>query len=260
MSIVARAKRREPVRIRSSERHVAQKKHLGRMRPNQPAFAAARHYGKTMPPREPTATKSRGRGGQLSEDEIVEAALRIIKRSGLAQLTMRRLADELGVTPMAAYHYVPSKEDLLQLVADSVLTRIRTPDADAPWDIQLRANAVLTFETLGAYPGLRAFVLDRPLSPATRRLMAKGVEMLRQAGFDQRDAVLAYETYHTYMFGLVGLEARFRPLRRRGATGERAIRADVSPRDFIDFGLDTLIAGLKAKLAATERSSRRKGE
>ena len=45
---------------------------------------------------------------QLSQERIIEAALHVAKRMGFDRLTMRALADELGVTPMAAYYYVKS--------------------------------------------------------------------------------------------------------------------------------------------------------
>ena len=80
----------------------------------------------TATPRAPRGSKPRADDGervpteQLSQERIVAAALAVAKRVGFDRLTMRALADELGVTPMAAYYYVSSKDQLLELVADAV--------------------------------------------------------------------------------------------------------------------------------------------
>lgn len=64
---------------------------------------------------------------------IVKAALAVADRDGLDKLTMRRLSTELGVTPMAPYHHVSSKEELLDLVIDESIGQLRVAgSADDP--------------------------------------------------------------------------------------------------------------------------------
>lgn len=205
---------------------------------------------------EARSRKARPRNGdgarteQLSQDRVVAAALAVAKRVGFDKLTMRALADELGVTPMAAYYYVKSKEQLLELVADSVAAAHRPFPADLPWDEQLKVRAFDLFDRLTEYPGLGAFLLERPLTPAVRQDYPSGVELFRRAGLDEHDAELAQATYHTFMFGLMGMEYRFRPVKRekRGVKDDDAIVAHATTREFIEYGLDLLIDGIRARV------------
>jgi AcrR family transcriptional regulator len=80
-------------------------------------------------------------------DDIVTRALDLLDRGGLADLTMRRLAAELGVQASALYHHVPNKQTLLALMADSLLERAVWP-TEAEWDDQIAATCLLLRETL----------------------------------------------------------------------------------------------------------------
>jgi AcrR family transcriptional regulator len=198
------------------------------------------------------ASKSRSRGAervrtdQLSQERIIDAALRVAKRVGFDRLTMRALAEELGVTPMAAYYYVSSKEQLLELVADAVAADERPLVDDMPWDEQLKLRAFDLYDRLTRYPGLGAFLLERPLTPGVRHAYQSGIDLFRQAGLDRHEAELAHATYHTFMFGLMGMEYRFRPAKRRKrARDEDAVVVHATTHEFIEFGLDLLIAGIR---------------
>jgi TetR/AcrR family tetracycline transcriptional repressor len=210
----------------------------------------------TATPRAPRGSKPRSDNGerapteQLSQERIVAAALAVAKRVGFDRLTMRALADELGVTPMAAYYYVSSKDQLLELVADAVASNSKPLPPDLPWDEQLKLTAFDLFDRLTEYPGLGAFLLERPLTPAVKKNYPSGTEVFRRAGLDEHEAELAHATYHTFMFGLMGMEYRFRPAKRQkpGVREDDAIIAHTSTHDFIEFGLDILIDGIRARL------------
>lgn len=203
----------------------------------------------------PRSSKSRSGNGsrvpaeQLSQKRIVAAALEVAKRVGFDRLTMRALANELGVTPMAAYYYVASKDQLLELVADAVASDSKPPPPDLSWDQELKLNAFDLFERLTAYPGLGAFLLERPLTPEVRKNYQANRELFRRAGLHEREAELAHATYHTFMFGLIGMEYQFRPAKRQkpGVREDDAIIAHTSTHDFIEFGLDILIDGIRAR-------------
>jgi AcrR family transcriptional regulator len=70
----------------------------------------------------------RGRGGGLTRDEIVAAALRVADTEGPDAISMRRIAGELGVGTMSLYHHVPTKDDLLDLMQDVVMGELVIPD------------------------------------------------------------------------------------------------------------------------------------
>src|ERR1700747_3464668 len=81
----------------------------------------------------------RGRPPSLSRDQIVEAALQLTDESSLEDVSMRSLANELGVPVMTIYNYVASKEELAQLVVDHVLRHVEMPPIEAgSWDDRMR--------------------------------------------------------------------------------------------------------------------------
>jgi AcrR family transcriptional regulator len=179
---------------------------------------------------------TRSRDRRLTEDEILEVALRVIEAEGMDRLSMRRLAQELGVTPMAIYRYVGSKDDLVQRVAGRVLSGVKG-DSSQRWQDYLLDNGIAVWEALSPYPGLASFVLNRPLSPQARRRIDDIVLALETAGFVRSTAEMAYEAYHTYIYGLVALESRFRAGRQAAARLRR-----------VEFGLRVWIAGLEVQL------------
>src|SRR6266700_523480 len=78
--------------------------------------------------------RRRGPKPSLSGDQIVAKAIELADRDGLGSLSMRRLADELGITAMSLYGYVPSKAELLDIMADRAYAEIPLRDIPAsPW-------------------------------------------------------------------------------------------------------------------------------
>jgi len=80
----------------------------------------------------------RGPRPQLDRERIVAAALRIVDAEGVPALSLRRLADDLGVTPMSLYWHVADKAELLELVGQAVLSEIELPARTGGWKEQLR--------------------------------------------------------------------------------------------------------------------------
>src|SRR3954465_7858333 len=92
--------------------------------------------------------------------------MRATKAGGPHRLTMRALATELRVTPMALYHHVPNKDALLQLVADAVIGEIDVPPPDVgPWDVRLAALAHELRARVSAFPGVGAYLLGSDVLP-----------------------------------------------------------------------------------------------
>jgi AcrR family transcriptional regulator len=81
----------------------------------------------------------RGPKPRLSVDELVSAAVGLADAEGLAAVSMRRLAESLGVSPMSLYTYVPSKAELLDLMLDRVWGEMQPPPGDgADWRAKLQ--------------------------------------------------------------------------------------------------------------------------
>lgn len=79
---------------------------------------------------------------QLSRQAIVDQARALLSEYGLADVTIRRIATQLGVTPAALYWHFPNKQALLAAVADSILDTI--PHPNSPADLRTWANALYT--------------------------------------------------------------------------------------------------------------------
>ncbi|WP_028476112.1 mycofactocin system transcriptional regulator MftR2 [Nocardia sp. CNY236] len=197
--------------------------------------------------------QTNGGGGTLSESEIVEAALRVVREDGVEKLSMRRLSRELGVSPMAPYYYVADKRELLDLVASAALSGVRTPPPESrSWQFRLRDLVDQIDERLRKHPGLGDILIEQ-MPGKQLDLIAAIMDVLAEAGFSDRDVLAAYATIHTYLFG----RSRVNPRDRATPAGvalppivERATRyaVDLRGRYSYDFGMDVLIAGLEARL------------
>jgi AcrR family transcriptional regulator len=108
--------------------------------------------------------RRRGPRPSLNGEQIVAKAIELADRDGLSGLSMRRLADELGITAMSLYGYVPSKAELLDVMADRAYGQIALPsDPAATWQAQLAALAQQHWTLLLSHPWLLQIAASRPL-------------------------------------------------------------------------------------------------
>jgi AcrR family transcriptional regulator len=114
--------------------------------------------------RDPSAVPRRGPRRGLSLDAVVDAATELADREGLEALTMRRVAEALGVAPMTLYTYVPGKAELLDLMLDAAYARMPLADtAGRPWRERLVAVAEENRALFEAHPWAAAVCTLRPL-------------------------------------------------------------------------------------------------
>jgi AcrR family transcriptional regulator len=108
--------------------------------------------------------RRRGPRPSLSGQQIVAKAIELADRDGLARLSMRRLADELGITAMSLYGYVPSKAELLDVMADRAYGEIAIAgDPVTSWRPRLTALAGQHWTLLLTHPWLLHISASRPL-------------------------------------------------------------------------------------------------
>jgi len=202
-------------------------------------------------------SKSARRRAALDESQIVSAAVTVIRRSGVPALSMRQLARELGITPMSIYHHIPNKQVLLDRVVDFILAPVPTPAPQREaWVAQMKAYTLASWEALTSCPGLSEAALNGSRTPGSQRLARHAVAILREAGFDEVMATLAVTTYHAYVFGLLSLEVRFERGARARKRTQRPTPAKastnplsrVTARAWMEFGIDTALAGLRHQL------------
>jgi AcrR family transcriptional regulator len=186
----------------------------------------------------------------------VEAALAVIRAEGLDALSMRRLSRQLERSAMAAYWYVSDKRELLDLVAGKLLSRVEVPEADSgPWDERLRAVIDGIDDQLHSYPGIATILLER-MQSTDRRLMNGILEILSSAGFEGPKVFLSYAMIHTYLFGryqVVGFTPDLNvevPDLEDTIVQLRPHLTGLHGRDFFNYGVDTIIEGLRVQLSA----------
>lgn len=203
----------------------------------------------------------------------------IADRGGLSKLTMRSLAKELGAKPMSVYHYVASKDDLLDNLVDVVFEEIDLPDARRPWREEMRRRAQSTRTSLRQHPWAIGLLESRTSpGPATLRHHDTVLACLRHAGFSREMTAHAYALIDSYVYGFALQEASLpfnaeEPVEAvagrimEGTTAaaypalvEMAQTYYLEPGyDFageFEFGLDLILDGLDEQLRGRTRTGR----
>jgi AcrR family transcriptional regulator len=135
--------------------------------------------------------RERGRG--LTMEQIGRAALDIVDQDGLRELTMRRLADELGTGPASLYRHVASRDDLLVEVADLVLGELEAPDPDLVWRDAVEQLAQGLRRVLVGHRGLVVVSSNAPLlGPNAMRIREMFWSVMDRDGCDAEFAVQTY--------------------------------------------------------------------
>lgn len=131
----------------------------------------------------------------MSAEVIVVLAVRLADEGGLKRVTMRRLASELSVTPMALYWHFADKDALIQAMAEHVVSDIVVVDSsDAPWPDRLRSILASTLPVLIAHPWLGHLRRRVIPTPNYLRIIETLLEVMQSAGYDDRRAVIAVDT------------------------------------------------------------------
>jgi TetR/AcrR family transcriptional regulator, tetracycline repressor protein len=193
-----------------------------------------------------------GRPPTIRVEDVVEGATALAARVGLEGVTMGQVANELGVTTTALYHYVPSKQALIDLVVDAALDRVPVPPPDAgAWDERLRIFEAAVRAELRRIPGSGLqLVTHSEIRPAEQRLIDIGLEIFAETGAEERQVRLAFTTLLAYMIGQLWLDdlgggKRTSELEAlQDATGSVAFTSN----DLFAYGIDTVLAGLRARL------------
>jgi len=112
------------------------------------------------------------KGGRepLDRERVIRAAVKLADAQGIGALTMRRLAQLLGVEAMSLYNHFANKDDLLEGVADLITSEFELPSLEADWKATLRRSAISAHEALLRHPWASGLIESRPtLGPARMR-------------------------------------------------------------------------------------------
>jgi AcrR family transcriptional regulator len=166
-----------------------------------------------------------GPAPRYTREQLARRALAIMDAHGAEGLTMRRLAEELGMGTMALYRYFPSKSDVMDAAIDVAVPELELPEPGAaPWKEQLAGLARALFHAGLRHPSLARERFDRPLqSPGAMRVTDRAIALLLEAGLSKQDAVAAFKALLIHTLGAAAFAAsESRPEVRRNASERHA--------------------------------------
>lgn len=139
---------------------------------------------------------------RLSKQRVVLEAIHLADREGVNGLSMRRLAEALGAGAMSLYHYVASKDELLDAMIDAVFEEIELPPEETDWQSAMRRRAVSAREVLARHPWANGLMGSRTSpGPANLRHHEAVTACLRKAGFPVLMATHANWLLDSYVYG-----------------------------------------------------------
>jgi AcrR family transcriptional regulator len=138
----------------------------------------------------------------LSRQRVLDAAVALADRDGVGALSMRKLAQELGVEAMSLYHHVAGKDAILDGIVDVVFAEIELPSGEGGWKAAMRRRAISAREALRRHPWATALMESRSTpGPANLRHHDAVLGVLRNAGFSVELAAHAYSLLDAYIYG-----------------------------------------------------------
>jgi AcrR family transcriptional regulator len=138
----------------------------------------------------------------LSRERVLETAVALADRHGLDWLSMRKLAEELGVAAMTLYYYVPNKDELIDGMIDIVFGEIEPPSLELDWKEAMRRRALSTRAALNRHRWAVGNMEGRTNHGASNlRLHDAVLGCLRAAGFSIEMTVHAYSVQDAYIYG-----------------------------------------------------------
>ena len=178
--------------------------------------------------------------GSLSRDAVVAAGLRMARRGDLARLTMKGLADELGVTPMAIYRHFRNKRQVVDGVLDRFVNAAANTEearrcAASDWRRWLELTFRALHDRLAETPGVMTLLCTaEDLESGVLARLDEALGVLRGAGFDDATAVEAIHVLTAFTIGSAGLTAAWREGGRGQDPDERRrqlrLRFESAPR------------------------------
>jgi AcrR family transcriptional regulator len=139
---------------------------------------------------------------RLNRQIVLQAALELADRDGIDALTMRKLAQELGIEAMSLYHHVANKVELLDGMIDLVFAQIDLPTQTDGWKSTMRARAISALKVLIAHPWALGLMESRTApGPANLRHHNAVLACLRANGFSVAATAHAYSILDSYIYG-----------------------------------------------------------
>jgi AcrR family transcriptional regulator len=144
----------------------------------------------------------------LNRERVLHSAITVADKGGIAGLTIRSLADELGVKPMSVYHYFANKAEILDGIVDLVFRQIELPSPDGEWIAEIRRRAHSARAVLRQHSWAIGLMESRTNpGPATLKHHDANIGTLRAAGFSIAMTAHAYALIDSFVYGFALQEA-----------------------------------------------------
>ncbi|MGD8486408.1 MAG: TetR/AcrR family transcriptional regulator [Chloroflexota bacterium] len=212
----------------------------------------------------------------LTRDRVLTGAIELVDEIGIEAFTIRRLAAALDSKPMTIYHYVESKDEIIDGMVDVVFAEIELPATDIDWREAMRRRCRSAREVLVRHPWAPPLMESRQdPGPATLRHHDAVLGCLRRAGLSLALTAHAYAIVDSYVYGFALEEANLpgaggaemvemaaTMFDERSAdyphlaefTTEHVLQPDYRFADSFDFGLDLILDGLARAASSDERA------
>jgi len=155
-------------------------------------------------------TRPIGRPRAVTEQAILDAALRLMDTGGATSVSVRGIAAQVGIAPNAVYTYFPNKAAVLRALVERFLGEVnhdRFADRQVPWRERVKALAVELRERLVAHPGAVHLLLGGPMDGPNAMMLRESLsEVLADAGATPDDAARASYVLLVYVLGAIALE------------------------------------------------------
>ena len=204
----------------------------------------------------------------LSRERVLRAAMALADAGGIESVTMRLLAQDLGVKAMSLYNHVADKSDIVDGIVDLVFAEIDLPSAETDWKTAMRLRANSAREVLLRHPWASSLMQSRTQpGPATLRHHDSVIGSLRQAGFTIELAAHAFSVIDSYVYGFAQQQQNLTYTTPEEASAvaeeilrslpaeqypnlaemivEHALKPGYDYPDEFNFGLDLIIEGLE---------------
>ncbi len=146
----------------------------------------------------------------LSRERVLQAALRLADKEGIEALSMRRLAQELGVQAMSIYNHVTNKDDILDGIVDLVISEIELPNPTIEWKTAMRQRSVSAHAVLLRHPWATMPIVSRVnVGQAMLRYIDTTLGCLHAAGFSLEMADHAWNAIDSHIYGFTLQELNF---------------------------------------------------
>jgi TetR/AcrR family transcriptional regulator, tetracycline repressor protein len=164
----------------------------------------------------------------LTEEEILDAALKLLDEGGPNAASVRGIAARVGVAPNAVYTYFPDKASVIKALGERLLGEVLQDSldhSDDPWQACIEALALNLRARLAAHPGAITLMIGGPLDgPHALALQERLLQLLADAGVPASDAARGAHLLIVYVFGSIAVEVT-----ERGQPGPPAKDTDRLP-------------------------------